>query len=248
MGKQFHYRLELSEGIQIGNVTSGETAGLVRWTGTQFEGHDGVEWGPLGGGGVSQFINLTDTPSTFSGQENKFIAVNAGATGLSFVDAPSGGGGGGATGGFFVDTRSYTGGVGVTLSHNFGTQDIMVEFWEGNQETDAEVLIIDEDSILVTPISSATIKTVVSAGFGDIGFETVVSFKTTDVADDLYSSNVEITGVNFSPTSGINDWQVATASGFSKPELPFNLYSLEEVQWKILGATQGVLLIKGKEI
>jgi len=132
MAKKINTRLELPEGIQIGNVTSGPTAGMLRWTGVQFEGHDGSNWSEFGG--------------------------------------------------------------------------------------------------------------------GDIGFETIVNFNTTDVANDLYSSDVQITGITFSTSSSITDWQVATASGFSTPTLPFNVGQLEEVQWKIIGATQGVLLVKGTEI
>lgn len=38
------------------------------------------------------FVSLTDTPASYSGAGGKIMAVNSGATGLEFVDAPSGGG------------------------------------------------------------------------------------------------------------------------------------------------------------
>lgn len=38
------------------------------------------------------FISLTDTPLAYTGAGDKFVKVNGGATGLEFVDAPSGGG------------------------------------------------------------------------------------------------------------------------------------------------------------
>ena len=43
-----------------------------------------------GGGGVTTFVALNDTPTSYTGQGSKFVAVNSGATALEFVDAPSG--------------------------------------------------------------------------------------------------------------------------------------------------------------
>jgi hypothetical protein len=44
-----------------------------------------------GGGGATTFLALTDTPASYAGAGGDFVAVNAGATGLEFVAAPSGG-------------------------------------------------------------------------------------------------------------------------------------------------------------
>ncbi|UCC94324.1 MAG: hypothetical protein JSW40_05800, partial [Candidatus Omnitrophota bacterium] len=41
--------LDVNGGIQIGNSTVGE-AGAIRWTGSEFQGHNGTNWAPLGGG------------------------------------------------------------------------------------------------------------------------------------------------------------------------------------------------------
>lgn len=46
-----------------------------------------------GGDGVDTFIELTDTPSGYGGQENKTVVVNPSGNGLTFVDTPSGGSG-----------------------------------------------------------------------------------------------------------------------------------------------------------
>ncbi|USN14227.1 putative tail protein [Brevundimonas phage vB_BpoS-Kabachok] len=43
------------------------------------------------------FIGLTDTPANYQNAQNKFVAVNPAGTGLIFVPAPSGGGGGATT-------------------------------------------------------------------------------------------------------------------------------------------------------
>lgn len=42
--------------------------------------------------GAQSFTGLTDTPSAYTGEGGKFVAVNSGATALEFVDKPSGGG------------------------------------------------------------------------------------------------------------------------------------------------------------
>ena len=45
------------------------------------------------GDGVDTFIELTDTPDSYDGQENKTVVVNSTGNGLTFVDSPSGGDG-----------------------------------------------------------------------------------------------------------------------------------------------------------
>jgi len=43
-----------------------------------------------GGGGATDFLSLTDTPSSYSGQGEKYVAVNSGETALEFVDSVAG--------------------------------------------------------------------------------------------------------------------------------------------------------------
>lgn len=45
------------------------------------------------GGGTTTFTGLTDTPSAYTGEAGKVLAVNTGETGVEFIDAPAGGGG-----------------------------------------------------------------------------------------------------------------------------------------------------------
>lgn len=47
-----------------------------------------------GGGGASTFLGLTDSPSSFTGQDGKVAAVNAAEDALEFVTGGGGGGGG----------------------------------------------------------------------------------------------------------------------------------------------------------
>lgn len=44
----------------------------------------GVVTGPLGGGGATTFLGLTDTPAAYTGQAGKYTKVNAGETALEF--------------------------------------------------------------------------------------------------------------------------------------------------------------------
>ena len=41
--------------------------------------------------GVTTFIALSDTPANFTGAAGRFVKVNAGASGLEFVDGIDGG-------------------------------------------------------------------------------------------------------------------------------------------------------------
>jgi hypothetical protein len=45
----------------------------------------------MGGSGATTFIELTDTPANFAGAAGRFVKVNAGGTGIEFVDGIDGG-------------------------------------------------------------------------------------------------------------------------------------------------------------
>ncbi|MCF8258947.1 MAG: hypothetical protein K9J06_15435, partial [Flavobacteriales bacterium] len=63
-------KLDVAGGLRIGNTTNG-LAGSIRWTGTQFEGHDGTTWIPLG--------SATDTDWIISGiNQYSGVAGNVG--------------------------------------------------------------------------------------------------------------------------------------------------------------------------
>ena len=46
-----------------------------------------------GGGGATAFTGLSDTPSVYTGQADKYLKVNSTASGIEFTTAPTGGGG-----------------------------------------------------------------------------------------------------------------------------------------------------------
>jgi len=82
--------------LQMGNTVE-TNPGLMRWTGTDFEGYKGSEWVSLtasGSGGSSTFTGLTDTPADYTGHAGKSAVVKGDETGLEFVTVSGGGGGG----------------------------------------------------------------------------------------------------------------------------------------------------------
>ncbi len=54
------------------------------------DGSGGVTWGIGGGGGVTTFDELTDTPSTKTGQSGKLLAVNAVENAIEYIAKPVG--------------------------------------------------------------------------------------------------------------------------------------------------------------
>jgi hypothetical protein len=69
--------------IAQAGATSGQ---VIKWNGSA--------WAPAAdnsSAGASEFIDLNDVPSSYSGQGGKYVAVNSGATALEFVNEPSGG-------------------------------------------------------------------------------------------------------------------------------------------------------------
>lgn len=54
----------------------------------KYNGAD-YEWGS-GGGGATEFVDLTDVPATYVGQANKLVSVKNDETGLEFITFPSG--------------------------------------------------------------------------------------------------------------------------------------------------------------
>ena len=72
--------------VQVGATQVSVPGGtiILVWTDGTADGLQTVAGG--GGGGASAFTDLSDVPSSYSGQANKLLQVNAGESGLEFTD------------------------------------------------------------------------------------------------------------------------------------------------------------------
>ena len=121
-------KLEVNGAIKIGNTTN-TNAGTIRWTGSDFEGYTGTDWVSLtaGTGGATTFLQLTDTPSSYSGYGGYVVKVKADETGLEF---------GTVTGGTSYWTQS-----GTSLYPNDASWDVGI----GLAGTDSNYRLTVED-------------------------------------------------------------------------------------------------------
>jgi len=90
-------------------------------------------------GNLTNFTELVDTPSSYSGQSNRCIRVNSGETGLEFFVCPSGGGGGAVdsvtSGDNYLIVSPTTGNVVITQNTtqlNLTIEQIASTFAGGN--------------------------------------------------------------------------------------------------------------------
>lgn len=109
------------------------------------------------GGGSSTFLGLTDTPSSYTDQGDKFLAVNTNGTAITFVDAPTGSGD--VTSLSLTDTPNGYGTEGQVLSVNSGLDGLG---WSDkvstlNDLSGAITLTEGNDNIVITPSGSSII-------------------------------------------------------------------------------------------
>ena len=131
-----------------------------------------VAGGGGGGGGVTTFTGLSDVPSSYSGQAGNLVRVNAGATGLEFFTASSGGGNAttaivdfGTDAGEYSTTTVVTGQTWVTSSSSIIAT--AVDYAGNNSAEDAAV---DGLTISVGDIVVGTGFTLyASSPFGSVG-------------------------------------------------------------------------------
>ena len=73
--------------VDFGDLADVDMTGLSDGYGIYYNSGTGNwEVGPAGGGGVTTFIALTDTPGAYAGSGEYFVKVNSGATALEFVN------------------------------------------------------------------------------------------------------------------------------------------------------------------
>ena len=101
-------------------VGDAASPGNSRYYGTDGTGVKGFFELPAGSGSAS-FTGLNDTPADYTAAAEKAVAVNAGGTGLEFVDFPAGAGGGGGV----APSRYYMGMPGIALTNSLIASDYL---------------------------------------------------------------------------------------------------------------------------
>lgn len=93
---------------------------------------------------VVSFLDLSDTPSSYSGQAGKIVAVNTEEDALEFIDAPSGGGGGYET----LASVDLSGGASSSLSSGTFTakKNLRVIIYWGNVSSQAPTIRFNGDA------------------------------------------------------------------------------------------------------
>ena len=187
------------QGGKVASVNSGETALEFTDAPTGARGPKGDKGDPgdpgakgdkgdkgdPGNNAPSTLVGLTDTPSSYSGEGGKFIAVKSDITGVEFVDPPTGG------------TPDLTGSAAKNA-----IKDTVGEMVSGNTETDIAVTYESSDRTLdfvVTPTSDEKIQDVVGGMFSG-NTELGIDARYVDSTGKINLRNVVQRGPAF-PTS-----------------------------------------------
>lgn len=133
-----------------GEVLSGSDLENIQ---TSIENHDHTS-------GLTTFLSLTDTPSTYVGQAGRYVRVNAGETALEFV---VGGGGSSLSYTTSFTNASLTAGV-LTVTHALGTKFVVVAVFDNNDKA----VIPDEITVTNTTTCTVDLSSFVTAGGGAI--------------------------------------------------------------------------------
>lgn len=116
-----------------------------------------IQYG-VGSGGASDFLSLSDTPSSYASQANKFVAVNSGETALEFSASTPGSR---LNLGSLTDLTISSGAVTLPSSGSFF--NILAESGTADDLTDINGTYSDGDVIVIRPDSGDTI-TVLETG------------------------------------------------------------------------------------
>ena len=159
--------------------------------GTKYLSNDGTYKTVQGGSGVDTFIELTDTPIDYIGQEGKYVRVNATANGLEFIEGTGGG------------VASFTQLNDVPTTYNNGANKFVkvkgdesgLEFVTETIPTKTSELTNDvgfvvDNNYVHTDNNYTTIEQTKLASIEEGAEENVqADWNTTDILDDSYIHN-----------------------------------------------------------
>lgn len=134
--------------------------------------------------GATTFLQLTDTPGTYIGEQGRFVRVNSTEDGLEFVDAPSGTGSSTFTG--LTDTpAAYTGQAGKVPAVNAG--ETALEFTEMDAEKIQGITVditgLADGYIVYYDGASGTFKVKLDEGGGGWAFGFILLTNEISTAD-----------------------------------------------------------------
>jgi hypothetical protein len=150
-------------------------------------------------GGASTFLDLTDSPASYSGQGGKVVAVKSDASGLEFV---TGGGGGGSK-----TLARFTHRDNQPPTSNFATLDTrnsiaVLDFDDTTKESSVFVGVIPEGAVLTSGLSISIFWMATTATSGDCRWEVALERGNTDLDADSFDT-AQVGTTTTSGTSGI---------------------------------------------
>lgn len=147
-------------------------------------------------GGATTFLGLTDTPNSYSGQGNKYVAVNSGETALEFVSASIGGGGGGSGLVIYDNSAFKITGTAISFDSNISvtvTGSIAFVSASGGSSTIAARYYTDTNGAFSIPNNSETIVNFVTKSYDtNSAVVTGTSWKFTAPEDGIYYVSVQL--------------------------------------------------------
>jgi hypothetical protein len=182
--------------------------------------------------GVSSFLGLSDTPTTYSGQAGKTVAVKSDESGLEFVT----GGGGGITGSGTINEIAYFTGASSIGSLTVATYPSLTELSYVKGVTSAiQTQINGKQATIAGTLTDTYVATIV-AGVPTWVVPSAGSSNWTVVGSDIYRNSAVAIGRTTIPTNATFAVQSLTATDANKylqflNNLGSELLSLQQDGW-----------------
>jgi hypothetical protein len=175
---------------------------LEQWL-ASLVGADGADGAPGADGadGAATFLELTDSPASYSGQGGKIVAVKSDATGLEFVTGGGGGGSGTKTYAVFTATDNQP------TATAFATIDTrnsiaVLDFDDAATESAVFVGVIPEAADLASGLIVSLRWMATTATSGDVRWSVAWEKSNTDLDSDSFDTATAATATA-NGTSGI---------------------------------------------